>query len=740
MLLRAPGVLAILTLFAAQGVSTVVKNGGFEEGDAGGVPAGWIASPASTAAGYRVVLSDESPKSGVRAAMLVRDLDAKVPGFGNLMQRLDATPFRDRRVTLRASVRTAPGSRAQLWMRVDRAAGQTGFFDNMADRPIVSASWAEYRIEGNVHHDATDIYLGLMLQGEGKAWLDDVSMDSVALTVRPAAPPRPFAGRGLDNVVAFTRLLGYVRYFHPSDEAARADWDAFAIEGVDAVEAARTPDALARLLEERFRPLAPTLRVFTGAAPAVPPELRPSPAARRVAMWRHRGVGIRPPVYESERLMPESADGRLPDGIANPAEPLIVDLGAGVKAALPLALWSDGTGTLPRRVAPPAGAAPISTSAADRATRLAAVALAWNVFQHFYPYFDVVQADWPRSLRTALASAARDDERSFAATLRRLVVDLHDGHGSVTSGPADRIARLPLAWDWIEGELVVTDVGPGETAIRRGDVIEAIDRTPSAAALAAEERLISGATPQWRQYRALGELLRGAPGEVTLTVLSDGASREVRMRRTAGMPVVEQRPDKLAEIRPGIFYVDPTRLTDQEFTAALPQLAKASGIVFEMRGYPRMSPRFIQHLIATPVQSAQWLVPVVTRPDREGVTYDGGGRWNLVPMAPRLTAPVAFVTNGRAISYAESCMGIIEHYKLGEIVGAPTAGTNGNVNPFTLPGGYTVVWTGMKVLKHDGSQHHGVGIQPTILVSRTIKGVREGRDEILERAIEAVRR
>jgi C-terminal processing protease CtpA/Prc len=83
-------------------------------------------------------------------------------------------------------------------------------------------------------------------------------------------------------------------------------------------------------------------------------------------------------------------------------------------------------------------------------------------------------------------------------------------------------------------------------------------------------------------------------------------------------------------------------------------------------------------------------------------------------------------------------MGIIEAYKLAEIVGEPTAGTNGNVNTFLLPGGYRVVWTGMKVLKHDGSKHHGVGIQPTVPVSRTIRGVSEMRDEQLERAIAVV--
>jgi C-terminal processing protease CtpA/Prc len=42
------------------------------------------------------------------------------------------------------------------------------------------------------------------------------------------------------------------------------------------------------------------------------------------------------------------------------------------------------------------------------------------------------------------------------------------------------------------------------------------------------------------------------------------------------------------------------------------------------------------------------------------------------------------------------------------------------------------------VLKHDGSRHHGVGIQPTVPVARTIQGVAQGRDELLERAFKVV--
>ena len=48
--------------------------------------------------------------------------------------------------------------------------------------------------------------------------------------------------------------------------------------------------------------------------------------------------------------------------------------------------------------------------------------------------------------------------------------------------------------------------------------------------------------------------------------------------------------------------------------------------------------------------------------------------------------------------------------------------------------------TGMKVLKHDGSRHHGIGILPTVPIAPTIAGIAAGHDELLEKAIEVVTR
>jgi len=53
-------------------------------------------------------------------------------------------------------------------------------------------------------------------------------------------------------------------------------------------------------------------------------------------------------------------------------------------------------------------------------------------------------------------------------------------------------------------------------------------------------------------------------------------------------------------------------------------------------------------------------------------------------------------------------------------------------------GGYSIWWTGMKVLKHDGSQHHLIGFKPDYPVTHTIEAIVEGRDEYLEKAKEVL--
>src|ERR1700690_2160382 len=81
--------------------------------------------------------------------------------------------------------------------------------------------------------------------------------------------PHALSNQGLENLTAFSRLLGYVRHFHPSDQAARISWEEFAVSGVRSVEDCADMPALLEALRDLFSPIAPTVQIFPcGAQPA----------------------------------------------------------------------------------------------------------------------------------------------------------------------------------------------------------------------------------------------------------------------------------------------------------------------------------------------------------------------------------------------------------------------------------------------------------------------------------------
>jgi C-terminal processing protease CtpA/Prc len=168
------------------------------------------------------------------------------------------------------------------------------------------------------------------------------------------------------------------------------------------------------------------------------------------------------------------------------------------------------------------------------------------------------------------------------------------------------------------------------------------------------------------------------------------------------------------------------------------KLAKARGVIFDARGYVAFEKRnILGYIVDKPIQTPIWHFPEVIYPDREKIHYkDHFGK--VFPKTPRIKGKAIFLVHGYTISASETFIGMVEHYQLGEILGQRTAGTNGNINPFRLPGGYTVFWTGLRVLKQDHSQHHLIGIAPTVPIKRTLKGVKQGKDEFLEKAIEII--
>jgi C-terminal processing protease CtpA/Prc len=552
---------------------------------------------------------------------------------------------------------------------------------------------------------------------------------------------QPTPTRRISNLRALAKVYGYARYFYPANSVRVIDWDDFLYNAIPEVEKAKDDKSLAEVLERHIQTITPGLTINDSrTSPSMPRILHDS---KKVQRWEHFGMGNEDDTRSTYRSMLVSRESSHFDSIPWMSSRMISrELIPGLYAHWPLAidpsdtLWSP---TAVRIIQLRSALAKVEIK--HRTTWVAGVIKAWNVFQHFYPYFDVVKPDWDGALSAALTKVNQDSNYTdYFVTLRQLTAKLRDAHIFVNGKRGfEYTYSAPIIWEMIENKLVITHVEDPSTGLEVGDVVTSINDRPVLDVFRERALEISSSTKQYENAR-VPLALRAGGREPELKFTIEGKSRSFSFPAGEFKWVEEDRGAKIREVADNVWYIDLTRINDSQFDSMVTTLSKASGIIFDIRGYPAdYGVNRFGHLTDTAMTCAQWHIPMITKPDQEDMKFNFSN-WQVMPRKPRFKARVAFITNGTAVSYAETVMGIVEHYKLGEIVGEGTTGTNGNVNTFKVPGDYTISFTGMKVLKHDGSQHHGIGILPTYPVSRTIAAIKAGRDEYLEKAIEVVSR
>jgi hypothetical protein len=602
-----------------------------------------------------------------------------------ISQALATDSIRGHAIRLQGSVRIDDPNLdgwAGLWLRVDREGGAPGFFDNMQGRPVRDTTWREYVIEGPIAEDAVGIMFGALSIGE-------VSFDLDGMEISVRAP-------GGD----WTPITVPDASFEAAANSGAPGWGISAGSG-----ATRHADGAAH--GSQFIRLTP---------PAVVP-LPPEPAA---------------------------------DSLETPRSGATVDvtLALGLKARVPMSLTDDAAQTIsPALAGLRAELANLgaTTGRDDIDVRLADAVVAWSALRHFYPYWEEIAVDWDDRLRPQLQAAidATPTRAAHYDTMRRLVAELRDGHGNVQDLTTRMRWQLPVQLRQIEGKLVVT--ATNEPSVPVGSVIVAINGE-SAASRFQEEMVLSSGTPQWQEARAAMLLTICSP-ERPVGVSIEHPTGELRDVQLPCDPkvarAIEVRPDSLTEMEPGIWYVDLTRVSAAQLTPLLPRLAAARGVIFDVRGYPTDAGiAVLPHLMREPEDStASWMqIPRRTRPFGE-VTEWVTTSWFLKAESPHVSGKRVFLTDGRAISYAESVLGYVRDHALGTIIGGATAGANGNIASFSVPGGFSIVFTGMRVTRHDGrTPFHAIGVTPDIPLEPTLAGIRAGRDELLQRALEELRK
>jgi C-terminal processing protease CtpA/Prc len=192
-----------------------------------------------------------------------------------------------------------------------------------------------------------------------------------------------------------------------------------------------------------------------------------------------------------------------------------------------------------------------------------------------------------------------------------------------------------------------------------------------------------------------------------------------------------------------IGYMDLARLASLgEFERAFAALRQADGLVVDIRGYPgfTMQLALSARLIDRPIKSAIYEIPIVSGYDLQEQVWNIG-QYEVQP-DPKVHYgnPVVVLVNERTFGGAEDVCIHLKNAGRVTFVGGTTAGCNGNRTWLSLPGGGRLWFTGMRVKFGDGSRFQNIGVVPDVPTAPTVDGIRAGRDEVLEKGQEVLRR
>lgn len=168
------------------------------------IPTGWFKS-GSQPQDY-IISIDSNIKYSGEQSLTIESVPgiAKAKPFVALGQKTIADNYKNQRIRMTAMIKTQNVEDAgNAWFRVESRSDDTRktvAMDNMHNRPIIgSTDWTKYSLVLDIPYDATYIYYGAILSGNGKLWIDGISFEEVDFnTPSTATYASPLKPRNLD--------------------------------------------------------------------------------------------------------------------------------------------------------------------------------------------------------------------------------------------------------------------------------------------------------------------------------------------------------------------------------------------------------------------------------------------------------------------------------------------------------------------------------------------------------------
>jgi C-terminal processing protease CtpA/Prc len=707
----------------------------FEDQQAVAAPAGWTGNPEGT-----VFADDKIVHGGHWAARLERKADAS--GAFSTLHRAIAMDFAGKTIELRGFLRTeAVSDFTGLWLREDGESSGLAF-DNMRARQLKGTTdWTEYSITLPVHPDARQLFFGVLLVGSGKVWVDDLQLlvDGKPIPDAPKLERQKTVleldnkfdeGSGvsldslskaqIENLATLGQVWGFLKYHHPRVLSGKLHWD---------YELFRILPAILQA-QDHAAANAAMLKWIAGLGTVAP--------CHPCAGLDEKDLHLRPDVswLEDEAVLGTDLSKSLRAIYANrpvDATQFYVALAPNVKNPSFQHELSYSSIKFP-----------------DNGFQLLALYRFWNIIQYWSPNRNVLGEDWGKVLaefipRIALAKTSDEYKRELMALIARA----HDTHANLWSSldvrPPTGACQFPVTLRFVENRAVVTRFILPEAAkdsgLALGDVITEIDGVPV-------KKLVETWTPYYAasndaaRFRDIGgSMTRGKCGESSARVLRGNEDLALKPKRVAIPSNAQGRTHDL----PGETFrllskdVAYLKLSSVKAADAAHYVEAATGtkaLIIDIRNYPSEFMVFAlgSLLVGDETQFVRFTVGDLSTP--------GAFHWtpplSLKPEKPHYTGRVMILVDEVSLSQAEYTTMAFRASPKAMVVGSTTAGADGNVSPFALPGGLSTMISGIGVFYPDKKPTQRIGILPDVEVRPTIAGVRSGRDEVLEEALRQV--
>jgi C-terminal processing protease CtpA/Prc len=645
--------------------------------------------------------------------------------------------YAGKKITLSGYIKTENVSDgyAGLWMRIDPLIA----FDNMNSNGVKGTSdWQKYEITLDMKPENTErIVVGGLLVGKGKMWIDDLKLtidgkDVNDLTpyqrkLLPAELDKEFnKGSKVDTIIPDAKTVenlrvlgliwGYLKYYHPNVAKGDYNWDFELFRILPKILSSKS-------VLERDKVLITwiySLGTFENG---------------KQANTFHYDIKTEPDLGWIQK-----------SGFSQQLTSLLLNIQTAELTGNHFYIGLHpgvGNPNFTNEQAYP------SLTYPDAGFRLLALYRYWNMIQYYFPYKNLIGEDWKGVLKEFLPKFLNaKNEQEYTLNALELVGRIHDTHAKVGDNNQVLLKYFgryftAVEVSFINNKAVVTgfydDTLGKETGLCIGDVITKVNNQTIEDIIKERLKLTPASNYPTKLRDIARDLLRTNDTTIQIEVNREGkpASKIIKAYYDREFNVNRKffvQDTCFRKIGQDIGYINNSSIKKAYLPKLSSEIQKTKCLIIDNRNYPSdfviyelsnyLMPKEIPFVRFTNGSIVTPGLFTYSEPVNAGTKNDQSYKGKVV-----------ILVNEFSQSSSEFHAMAYRAFPNAVVIGSTTAGADGNVSPIVLPGGIHTMISGIGVYYPDGRETQRVGIVPDIEVKPTLEGIKNGRDEVLEKAV-----